>query len=194
VSHTCARIAPVSKNGNRFPVSVLVSLLPARVSSVPKSSDFGTVLEATRFPQNKRLTLVVSRGFSEPRNACDFLSLGSKRRWLDLTRRQLPPYSVGTGPTDSRITSSALSKSDWISSKAGRGKSRSPGAMARSVFKRAVKMGIKEVRKSIAGLAMKNPWGKLDFNISVAMIHRGGLAASIVRRVQAFSVTASESP
>jgi hypothetical protein len=32
--------------------------------------------------------------------------------------------------------------------------------MARSIFKRAVKMGIKEVRKSIAGLAMKNRWGK----------------------------------
>jgi len=56
--------------------------------------------------------------------------------------------SSGTGPTDSRITVSTLSKSNWSSSKAGRGKSRSPGAMARSVFKRAVKMGSKEVRKS----------------------------------------------
>ena len=60
--------------------------------------------------------------------------------------------------------------------------------MARSVFKRAVKIGIKEVRKSIAGLAMENPWRK-DFSTSVAMIHRVGLAASIVRRVPAFSVT-----
>jgi hypothetical protein len=34
--------------------------------------------------------------------------------------------------------------------------------MARSVFKRAVKMGIKEVRKSIAGLAMEPP-GKVRF-------------------------------
>ena len=33
--------------------------------------------------------------------------------------------------------------------------------MARSVFKRAVKMGIKEVRKSIAGLAMETP-GKIS--------------------------------
>lgn len=67
------------------------------------------------------------------------------------------PQSSGTGPTESRMTASTLSKSDWISSNAGRGKSRSPGAMARSVFKRALKIGIKEVRKSIAGLAMGNP-------------------------------------
>lgn len=33
--------------------------------------------------------------------------------------------------------------------------------MARSVFNRAVKMGIKEVRKSIAGLAMESLWGKI---------------------------------
>ena len=45
--------------------------------------------------------------------------------------------------------------------------------MARSVFKRAVKMGIKEVRKFITGRAMENPWERLDFNISVDMIHRG---------------------
>jgi hypothetical protein len=38
--------------------------------------------------------------------------------------------------------------------------------MARSVFKRAVKMGIKEVRKSIAGLAMETPVENLDFNSS----------------------------
>jgi hypothetical protein len=38
--------------------------------------------------------------------------------------------------------------------------------MARSVFKRAVKMGIKDVRKSIAGLAMESPCGKVDFNFS----------------------------
>ena len=59
--------------------------------------------------------------------------------------------------------------------------------MVRSVFKRAVKMGIKEVRKSIAGLATENPKKRLDSNISVAMIHRGGLATSIVRRVPVFS-------
>ena len=61
--------------------------------------------------------------------------------------------------------------------------------MVRSVFKRAVKMGIKEVRKSIAGLAMENPKKRLDSNISVAMIPRGGLATSIVRRVPVFSIT-----
>ena len=38
--------------------------------------------------------------------------------------------------------------------------------MARSVFKRAVKMGIKEVRNSIAGLAMETPVEKLEFNSS----------------------------
>ena len=64
--------------------------------------------------------------------------------------------------------------------------------MARSVFKRAVKMGIKEIRKSIAGLAMETPGEKLDFNTSVAMIHRGGLAASMVLRVPAVNITASE--
>jgi hypothetical protein len=35
--------------------------------------------------------------------------------------------------------------------------------MARSVFKRAVKMGIKDVRKSVAGLAMENPRRKVRF-------------------------------
>ena len=35
--------------------------------------------------------------------------------------------------------------------------------MARSVFKRPVKMGIKEVRKSIAGLAIGNPDKKGEF-------------------------------
>jgi hypothetical protein len=65
--------------------------------------------------------------------------------------------SAGTGPTDSRIKASALAKSDSSSSKAGLCKSRRPGAMARSVFKRAVKMGIKEVRKFITGRAMENP-------------------------------------
>ena len=74
---------------------------------------------------------------------------------------QVNQSSAGTGPTDSRIKASALAKSDWISSRAGPGKSRSPGAMARSVFKRAIKMGIKEVRKSIAGFAMENLWGKI---------------------------------
>jgi hypothetical protein len=32
--------------------------------------------------------------------------------------------------------------------------------MARSIFKRVIKMSIKEVRKSVAGLAMGNPFGK----------------------------------
>ena len=72
-------------------------------------------------------------------------------------------YSVGTGPTDSWITASALSKSDWSSSHVGAGKSRRPGAMARSIFKRVIKMGIKEVRKSIAALAMGNPCEKGKF-------------------------------
>ncbi len=35
--------------------------------------------------------------------------------------------------------------------------------MARSIFKRVIKMGIKEVRKSIAGLAMGNPCEKGKF-------------------------------
>ena len=43
---------------------------------VLKTLDFGTVLEATRFPQNKRLTAAVSKGFSEQRTARVFLSLG----------------------------------------------------------------------------------------------------------------------
>ena len=40
-----------------------------------KSTDFGTVLKGTRFP-DKRFTMVVSRGFSEQRTARVFLSLG----------------------------------------------------------------------------------------------------------------------
>jgi hypothetical protein len=39
--------------------------------------------------------------------------------------------------------------------------------MARSVFKRAVKMGIKEVRKSIAGLGMGKPRRKVNPQRSV---------------------------
>ena len=38
--------------------------------------------------------------------------------------------------------------------------------MARSIFKRVIKMGIKEVRKSIAALAMGNPFEKVNFNTS----------------------------
>jgi hypothetical protein len=84
-----------------------------------------------------------------------------------LAAPRFPQSSAGTGPTDSRIEASALAKSDWSSSKAGPGKSRSPGAMARSVFKRAVKMGIKEVRKSIAGLGMGKPRRKVNPQRSV---------------------------
>ena len=70
-------------------------------------------------------------------------NLFSPRRVLDrlIPGSRLPPFA----------------KSDSSSSKAGLCKSRSPGAMARSVFKRAVKMGIKEVRKFITGRAMENP-------------------------------------
>jgi hypothetical protein len=46
------------------------------VTARAKTIDFGTVFEAIRFPQNKRLTVAVSRGFSEQRTACDSLSLG----------------------------------------------------------------------------------------------------------------------
>ena len=45
--------------------------------------------------------------------------------------------------------------------------------MARSIFKRVIKMGIKEVRKSIAGLATGNRLGKTWIAIfQIAVIHR----------------------
>ena len=50
--------------------------------------------------------------------------------------------------------------------------------MARSVFKRLVKMGIKEVRKSIAGLAMETPVKKVNFDMPL-----WGLGVPILRRV-----------
>jgi hypothetical protein len=47
------------------------------------------VLEATRFAQNKRLTIAVSRGFSEHRTACDFLGPGDVIHVSQLLRRIL---------------------------------------------------------------------------------------------------------
>jgi hypothetical protein len=64
----------------------------------PKTSDFGTVLERIRFPQNKPLTIAVSRGFSEREQP---VFLKSRRR-----------YSLNSGRIAASFRSRSASAAD----------------------------------------------------------------------------------